>query len=335
MDQPLTPLPRHLLDALADAGFQVPALAKAAGLDALQLETGLTRMQADRFLCAAWIAVGDPAFGLNAGQRLRPDRMGVSGLVAMTSPDFGTALRRKAHYNRLVWGDDYQITEGSERLEVAVIALDEDRPYGAAKIDMELMSLLTFGRQFTQSPIRPVAVWLRQAAPPYRDLYRQAFGLEPAFGMHTNGIAFRRQDAALKLVSANAAAHAGLVEVAESELSRLDQPGVAARVRNEFHKLLGGEEPTLVDVARRLSMSTRTLQRRLTAEGVAFSKLLDDTRCEFAKRKLRVGNATAAELAFLLSFADTNSFYRAFKRWTGTTPEIYRRQAKAQHAAQA
>jgi AraC-like DNA-binding protein len=31
------------------------------------------------------------------------------------------------------------------------------------------------------------------------------------------------------------------------------------------------------------------------------------------------------ELAYLLGFEDSNSFYRSFRRWTGTTPESYRR----------
>ena len=327
MNTPTTPLPRGLLDALMQAGYDLQALARSVGLEALQLETGVSRGEMDRFLCAAWDAVADPSFGLKVGSVLRTERLGVSGLAAMTSPDFGTALRRKARYNRLVWGDDYQIAEDAKRFKVTIVGLDESRPYGPAKIDMEMASLRAFGRHFTGTPMQPLAVTLRRAAPAWRCLYAQLLGVEPVFEQPANSISFRRQDTDLRLISTDARAHAGLVEAAEAALAPLEGFGIAAKVRLEIEALLSGGEPTLADIARRLHLSERTLQRRLADEGQRYSALLDGLRRTLAERKLRAGAPTAPELAFLLGFADTNSFYRAFKRWTGTTPELFRRQA--------
>lgn len=325
MNDPLTPLPRSLLDALAAAGFDVGDLAAGAALTPDRVETGLTHHEADRFLTLAYERVGDPSFGLKAGCVLKPERMGVAGLAAMTSPTFALALRSKARYHRLVWGDGYEIHDCAQSLTVRVLPLDEGRPYGAAKVDMELASLLTFGRQFTGVAMVPLRLRLRSRPPDHAPLYRRVFDLDPEFDEGVNEISFSRRDAERPLISANAAAHAGLSEVAESELARLADGTLVREVRAVLQGLLTGDEPTLAAVARTMLMSERTLQRRLSAEGCSFSTLLDQTRQETAQRKLRVGRATASELAFLLGFADTNSFYRAFKRWTGTTPELYRR----------
>ena len=319
------PLPRNLFDAIAEAGLDAPALARASGIDPGRIESGLSRDEADRFLGAAWQAAGNPAFGLLAGSRMRAERLGVAGLAAMTSPTFGVALERKARYSRLVWGDAYRVERESRSVRVTVLAADESRPYGAAKIDMELASLLTFGRHFTGRAIVPIEVGLRQPAPSYRDRYAGVFGCPVAFGQPVNLIRFHAADADLPLQSANPLAGPWLESAAESVLNQLDSTGLGASVRAELGRLLQDGVPTLASVARALHLSERTLQRRLSAEGVSFTRVLEDMRSAVAQRQLNEGQPNVPELAYVLGFADTNSFYRAFRRWTGTTPEAFRR----------
>ncbi len=79
-----------------------------------------------------------------------------------------------------------------------------------------------------------------------------------------------------------------------------------------------------------LGVSPRTLRRRLQNEGTSFQTLLDDVRFSLAKGHLYRGEIAVAELAFVLGFSDTSAFYRAFKRWTGTTPQ---RSAQSQRDA--
>ncbi|WP_447905154.1 helix-turn-helix domain-containing protein [Stenotrophomonas sepilia] len=78
-------------------------------------------------------------------------------------------------------------------------------------------------------------------------------------------------------------------------------------------------------VAARLSMSKRTLQRRLAQDGGNFCLLVNDTREALARHYLTQTELSAGEIGFLLRFEDPNSFFRAFHDWTGTTPEAVRR----------
>ena len=325
MDASIAPLPKNLLDAIGEAGVDLVALTATLGLSADQLEKGLGRYDIDRFLCAVWRALDDPAFGLRAGSVVRPERFGVSGLAAMTSPTFIEALRRKGRYNRLIWGDALDVVEQSERVTVVLAAEDEPRPYGPARIDLELASLLAFGRRFTGVAITALELVLRQSKPAYADRYLEVFGVAPRFSADRNALTFARVDAERPLISANTLVHQGLVDVAESALMQLARPSTVSRVREELGKAMHGEEPTLREIAQRLCIGERTLQRRLTAEGASFSQLLDEFRREVAQHRLRRGHSNVPELAFLLGFADTNSFYRAFRRWTGMTPESFRR----------
>jgi AraC-like DNA-binding protein len=70
-------------------------------------------------------------------------------------------------------------------------------------------------------------------------------------------------------------------------------------------------------VSKKLATSSRTLQRRLSAEGETFQTILNRTREALARHYLQRPELTAAEIAFLLGYDDPSSF----SAWTGTTPE--------------
>ena len=71
-------------------------------------------------------------------------------------------------------------------------------------------------------------------------------------------------------------------------------------------------------------MSSRNLQRKLAVEGVTFRELVQTVRQELAEAYLVRGSFTLGEITYLLGFSDQSSFSRAFKRWTGSTPQEYR-----------
>lgn len=86
--------------------------------------------------------------------------------------------------------------------------------------------------------------------------------------------------------------------------------------------------PSVQDVAKRLGLSSRTLQRRLAGEGLSFSDVVEHTRATVARRLLKEQNLALAEVAELLGFSDQSAFTRAFRGWAGTTPAEFRRQAR-------
>jgi AraC-like DNA-binding protein len=89
------------------------------------------------------------------------------------------------------------------------------------------------------------------------------------------------------------------------------------------HSLTGGI-PDIQAVAKELGMSDRTLQRRLSDENTSFKRLLTLTRHEQAREYLSDPSLDIKEVAFLIGYEDQNSFYRAFRRWEGVTPSIWR-----------
>lgn len=335
MRQPSTSsalLPFNMLDGMQKAGLDLNQMAQRAGLEAEQLKKPLTTEQADRFFVAAYEIAGNPAAGLALGLRpMRAELFGVVGFSGMTSPNFGSALGRIARYNALVSACQIDISDigdiGENAHECAVSIRYEGplRPYSRCRLDIQMGTLLIFGRTFTEQRIVPLRVMLTER-PSYHAHYAEAFGCPALFDQPHDAIVFRRTDLALPLVSANPHVAALFEDAAERDLRNYGAAGghTATAVRAILQKQLHGDTPDIDGVARALSLSTRTLQRRLSQEGVRFATLLDEARIEMAQRFLKADRASLTEIAYLLGFSEPNSFFRFFKRWTGKTPADFR-----------
>ena len=88
--------------------------------------------------------------------------------------------------------------------------------------------------------------------------------------------------------------------------------------------LLGDGSPSLIHVAGALRMPPRTLQRRLAADGTSLHREIEEVRKAMAMAALRDRSMVIQDVAFLLGYSEPSTFFRSFKRWTGTTPRHFR-----------
>lgn len=87
-------------------------------------------------------------------------------------------------------------------------------------------------------------------------------------------------------------------------------------------------------VAQSLGTSKRSLQRKLAAEGLTYSRVLADVRSRTAARWLRQSDMSVGEIAFCIGYADASNFTRAFRAFAGVSPREYRESsmpAEARH----
>lgn len=77
-------------------------------------------------------------------------------------------------------------------------------------------------------------------------------------------------------------------------------------------------------VADQLGISVRNLQRRLRALGTTYQSLLDEARQGLAMKLICEGDLPLYEVAYMVGYTEPSAFYKAFRRWTGSTPGDYR-----------
>lgn len=312
-----------VLRALAAQGHDAPALARRAGIDPDALAPGarVPRAALNRLWALAVEATGDPAFGLTAARFVAQTTFHALGYAVLASTTLREAFERLIRYRRLI-GDVLHlelVDAGDVGRFIIDVSAHPDVPFQAvdavAAICARQARLLHAPR-----PCPPLAVELARPAPRDCEPYRRAFGAPLRFDQPVNALLFARRDLDDPLPAGNAELARGNDEVLVRHLAQLDATRVAHRVQQALLGALPDGEPARPVIARRLGMSARTLQRRLAAEGTSFSALLGEARLTLARSYVAEGRLSITEIAFVLGFADTSTFSRAFTRWTGCSP---------------
>ncbi len=187
----------------------------------------------------------------------------------------------------------------------------------------EILYITECARTFTGTMVTPVATTL--PAPHELDEACLAYLGRPPQVTGVVSLTFSSEDADLPLITRSASLwetlEPGFVEQLEA---RLGTTSMAGRVKRALTEALAGGAASVDDIARRLNVSRRSLQRRLSEEGTSFQELLNQTRFEMSDRYLKESGLSLPEISNLLGFRELSSFYRAFQSWTGTTPGAYR-----------
>jgi AraC-like DNA-binding protein len=329
----LTDLIRHL----EPRGVSRVPILDAAGVTATQLADPDARVSSDA-MARAWDAAltltNDPDFGLHSAETARSGTLGILGYVLLTSATVRDALDAGSRwFSTLNAGVRLVVDARDDELTFAVQPREGYRSALLAH-PRQVVETILYGtvRQvevLTERPVKPKRVLLRHARPASgtREHVR-CFGAVVQFGADIDAIVYDAAVGALAIPSALPALRDALAAQADALQASVDTAdGVVGRIRHEISRALRGRAPTIQEVGRTLAMSTRSVQRALQEEGTTFQAVLDDVRRQVATATLRRPGVTAAEVGFLLGFAEPASFTRAFRRWTGVPPRDFMRGA--------
>lgn len=316
-----------LVRALDAQGIDGKGLAAAAGIDPerlLEPDARVGRLELTRLWALAVEATGDPCFGLTVSRYVAQTTFHALGYAVLASTTLREAFERMVRFRRLI-GDVIELSlleVGDCYRFVIDVSSPPVVPYEAVDAVMAVTVRQTRILR-GDSGFNPQSVSLQRPEPNGAGVYQRIFRAPVAFGQVLNAIDYRRVDCDERLPAANAELARQNDEVAMRYLSRLKEASVSLRVQQALLKALPDGAPEKGKVARELGMSARNLQRHLAEEGTSFKELLNDARVTLARNYVAEGRLSVTEIAFLLGFADTSTFSRAFKRWTGKSPRDY------------
>lgn len=311
---------------LTDLGIDRANLLRRAGLPEDLFARGprmLTAEEYFRLWTALEVEAADPALPVRIGQRISVEAFHPPVFAALCSPNLSAAAERIAQHKPLIGPLRLAVHASAEGLTLEYGWPQDDAAPPTVLVLTELVFWVALARIATRHEVQALRV-VTPVLPAETADYHAYLGVPLTLGT-SQAITFANEDASRPFLTADQQ----MWEFFEPELrKRLADLEVGAsmreRVRSALLELLPAGQASIETVARKLAVSPRTLQRRLSAEGATFQDALNQTREALARHYLARSALPTAEIAFLLGYEDPNSFYRAFRDWTGQTPERVR-----------
>jgi AraC-like DNA-binding protein len=284
----------------------------------------ITTLQFEQASAVAMRELDDEALGWFE----RPLPWGSYGMLvraSLTAPTLELAMKR--------WCRHHNLLTGSIRLRLTVqdglaaLELEELRDLGDMRefcIVSVLRNALGVACWLSDSRVALTQTSLRFAPPAHQSSYRVLFEGPSTFGAAANRLQFdaaylalpvRRDEAALQRMLERAL----LLTVRPYRRDRLLVEKVRQTLAQHPQETRRAE-----DLAARLNLSVRTLHRQLKEEGSSLQQLKDTVRRDLAMAQLHRSQRPLKQIAEAVGFKNEKSFIRAFKGWTGQTPDAFR-----------
>lgn len=285
---------------------------------------------------AAAEATRDPFAGLHSAELGRADMLDVLAFACSGVANLGEALERYVQYVAPVHDIMVISMHPSPRgaiLRQIIPGLPDCQ--GRHANEHWTAAVLVAARRMAARDWQPLRIWLAHAAPrDNRELVRVFGTTEIVFDAGMNAIEVDRSVLAYP-VHLRPPHEAVVLKryVARAPTAPSDVSDFQFQVRAAIQDRLSGGPPLILDIARAVRVSARTLQRRLTEEGMSFQQVLDDVRRDVSVRHVERGELPLAAIAEMVGYSQQSAFFRSFRRWTGTTPGRLRQDPRAPDAA--
>lgn len=305
----------------------------AVGLDQNLLTSPDAEIPLTQYM-ALWELVGRkvaPDIGLQLGARTQSSDWGAYGYAARSAPSMQLALRCLSRFYAVIAqgartevsvdGDYFVLTY--QVIDPLVIERVQDAEYTVS-------ATLAVLRELTQdAALHPLRVEFEHDSVSDLSVYQQAFSCPVLFNQPDNRMVFARRLLESPILTADTRLFQALEPFLQQQQSARSESELMGQLGTHIASGLGGGGVSIELVASSMNMGVRTLQRRLSEQGLDFSQVVEAVRRSLAEEYVARTDYSFTNIALLLGYSEASSFSRAFRRWTDLTPLKYRQRARA------
>ena len=321
-------LVRLAYKGLANLGVDADEVLRRSGLDPAELYQANLRTKFSgqpRFWKAAVELSGDPCIGLHLGEEMPVYKGQILEYLFLSSQTFGDGLRRVLNYQRLI--SDALHGQVTETPSPCLTSYFSEHQHATSHLaEAMVLGLIKGFQAVTDGIFKPEKIVFNH--PPNTDIaeYQRIFQCPVEFNAKSFQLFFPASMLSYRSLYAEPELLNLHIQAADQHLAVLQQQDLITEVRSQLGALLESGETTLANVANRLGVTPRHLRHQLDLAGTSFQRLLNDYRNRLARRLLSQTDEGISEIVYLTGFSEPSTFYRAFRRWEGTTPIEYRQQ---------
>jgi AraC-like DNA-binding protein len=320
----------HLIKTvLQERQLDTSQLTHGSGISLSDLDKEDTLVSFDQSLIMidnALSLTGDDALGLEVGRRESLSDWGMMG-YAMASCSTGQDMFRvaKSYYKTTTNLTHFDMHVSHDQL------ISRSEPYHSVSpplyrflVEEHLACHHKMTVDFHENHHLPREVHLRYAPPSYAPVYEEVFRCPVVFNAPYNQIIHSKQVLDVVNPSSNPLTKQLAIKLCDQLLQQQEQH---RGLINKVERILISQPsnfPSPAEIAQQLSTSERNLRRQLKEQGSSYQQILDRVRADIAIGYLRDTQLPLEDIAHLLGFSESSSFYRAFRKWTDKAPSSYR-----------
>jgi AraC-like DNA-binding protein len=274
----------------------------------------------EKVIVAALERIDDEAVGIRAGKLMHPSYLGIFGYAWLASPSLAASLEMLQRYCRAFRKNLDISIEYTANFVEASYRSHMPQPYAAIDLDTQLAGLVHLCRLQSDPDFVPASVSLERQCPVDRKPWDDYFGVPVRFGAKVNSVVIENSVANRILSTAHLGIFDQHQEKLEQTIAKLNLADIVGQVRVVIQQLLPSGSITEHEVARILGKATSSLYRALRQQGTTFRELLREVRMDLARRYVADPRYSITEVAFMLGYAETSAFSRAFRKWFGKSP---------------
>ena len=317
----------EIVPTLREFGLDPDPLIREAGLDPHLFADGMSVIPFAALgrlygLCVA--RTNCPHFGLLVGRRASILSLGLVGRLMQHSDTVGDALR--ALVANLSLHDRAVVPALTLSDDTAVLTFatpQVERSGGQHVLDAALAVTVNILRALCGSSWNPTEVLVPRVAPAEAEPFRRHFGAPVRFNQETASLVFQAQDLDLRVAGADPMMRA-LLEARIQQLKGIQGSEFTDDVRRLLRTRLTNSRCSAEDMAALLAVHRRTLSRRLKDSGQGYRSMTNEIRFEIARQFLADTEVPLVQIAVALGYSEASAFTRAFRRWSGQTPTVWR-----------
>lgn len=266
-----------------------------------------------------------PGFAVRVGQQMLLEDYGVLGLSWKTCSKAGEIFERSERYFKLLSNTYVFRVEKEEDTATVFLLRDTYRRGVELSNEATLSATVVVLKAMTEKNIFPIEVTFKHGPPSDLTSYYDAFGCTALFNQSHYSISYKPADFETRTAKADISINRFLLERVEEETIGVKiSPGKIVHDLQQLIKdALPSGIPSITQMGSHLSMSARTLTRRLSENGLTYRELIKETQLDISKELLKDPGRSIGEIAFHTGFSEQSAFNRAFKRWTGQSPSEF------------
>lgn len=278
---------------------------------------------------AAMLETRDMLFGLHLGEQSNPAVLGVVGHLFQTCPNLLEGMMNLQRFNYLFNSlVQLKIVETEDMYGLCFFIEDNSYQHQLVRRqakDAWMSGITSIFTKMGASQPKPARVSLSPLLTAQTDEYLRVFkGSDVYFNREEDVLWYTKKTLGLPLVSSNPDMYAYFMRLANEQLeASIGLKSFARTIQDLLIKHYNHGFPGIEQLADQLHTTTRTMQRKLKAEGFTFSQLIEQAKQEMAFRLMKTRKYNISEVAYMLGFSEPGSFTRSFRKWTGKSPRAY------------